>query len=164
MSGRLGKHHRLGRHPTVASHSTSSVSTVCICECCLSLYRHCMPPTLLGSVASHSTPLESTVCICECCLSAYRHCMPPTLLGTVASHSTRHCCLSLYIISVYCLYLGVLTDARECGACRMGVRVSPRVARLGLLLLVVGLGFVLKDLMSQTPGWICVSSGKYLSI
>ena len=41
--------------------------------------------------------------------------------------------------------------------------MSPRVARLGLLLLVVGLGFVLKDFMSQTAGWICISSGKYLS-
>ena len=79
-------------------------------------------------------------------------CVPLTLLGSVASHSTSS-------VSTVC----ILTDACECGACRMGVRVSPRVARLGLLLLVVGLGFVLKDLMFQTAGWICISSGKYLS-
>ena len=42
--------------------------------------------------------------------------------------------------------------------------MSPRIAKLGLLLLVVGLGFVLKDLMSQSAGWICISSGKYPSI
>ena len=110
---------------TVASHSTSSVSTVCICECCLLLYRHCMPPTLLGTVASHSTLSVSTVCIWECCLSAYRHCMPPlysvllpltlhhqclpSVSASVASQHTDIACLPLYSVLLPLtlhLYLG----------------------------------------------------------